>query len=108
MKRLVYSLTLLVFVFCVAPRPAVAQASEPYLGEIQMFAFNFCPVGWSTLSGQLLPISQYEPLFSLLLTTYGGDGVTTFALPKWGPILTANGGVLTPCIAMQGVYPSRN
>jgi microcystin-dependent protein len=108
MKRLISGVTLLVFIFCAAPRPAEAQAYEPYLGEIQVFAFNFCPVGWAGLNGQLLPINQNTALFSLLGTTYGGDGTTTFALPKWGPIPTANGGTLLPCIAMQGVFPSRN
>ncbi|WP_370178689.1 phage tail protein [Alteriqipengyuania sp.] len=59
--------------------PAAAQ--EPYLGQIQQFGFNFCPRGWMSTSGQILPISQYTALFSLLGTTYGGDGRTTFALP---------------------------
>jgi microcystin-dependent protein len=108
MKRLIYSASLLVLVTCISPRPAVAQAYEPYLGEIQTFAFNFCPVGWLPLDGQLLPINQNQALFSLIGTIYGGDGVTTFALPKWGSIFTANGGALTPCIAVQGVFPSRN
>lgn len=55
--------------------------SEPYLGEIKMFGGNFAPVGWSFCDGSLLSISQYEALFALLGTTYGGDGQTTFALP---------------------------
>jgi microcystin-dependent protein len=108
MKRLIYSITVVASVFCAAPRPAVAQAASPYLGEIQMFATTFCPKGWSALNGQLLPISTYVALFALLGTRYGGDGASTFALPKWGPIFTANGGTLTPCIAMQGVFPSQN
>ncbi|CAN7556050.1 phage tail protein [Paenibacillus sp. LjRoot56] len=53
-----------------------------YVGEIRMFGGNFAPVGWMFCSGQILPISQYESLFSLLGTTYGGDGVSTFALPN--------------------------
>lgn len=108
MKRLIYSVGLLVLMFCLAPRAVVAQASSPYLGEIQIFAFNFCPTGWAAANGQLLPISQYVALYNLLGTTYGGDGITTFALPNWGPILTANGGPLRACIALQGVYPSQN
>lgn len=108
MKRLIHGATLLALLSCVASRPAVAQATAPFLGEIQIFAFNFCPAGWVPLNGQLLPINQYQALFTLLGTTYGGDGVTTFALPKWGSMFTANGGALTPCIAMQGVFPSRN
>lgn len=54
---------------------------EPFLGQIQAFGFNFAPRGWSTCDGQLLPISSYSALFSLLGTIYGGDGRTTFALP---------------------------
>jgi microcystin-dependent protein len=55
--------------------------SEPFLGEIRMFGFNFAPVGWALAAGQLLPISQNTALFSLLGTQFGGDGVRTFALP---------------------------
>ncbi len=54
---------------------------EPFLGQIQPFGFNFAPRGWAFCNGQLLPISQYTALFSLLGTTYGGDGRTTFGLP---------------------------
>ncbi|MGZ4107821.1 MAG: phage tail protein [Tumebacillaceae bacterium] len=55
--------------------------SEPYLSEVRMFAGNFAPRGWALCQGQLLSIAQNEALFSLLGTTYGGDGQTTFALP---------------------------
>ena len=58
-----------------------ASASEPFLGTIQAFGFNFPPRGWATCDGQLLPISQNTALFSLLGTMYGGNGQTTFALP---------------------------
>ncbi|OAN77436.1 hypothetical protein A8B78_14090 [Jannaschia sp. EhC01] len=54
---------------------------DPYLGDISMFAGNFAPRGWAFCDGQLLPISQYSALFSILGTMYGGDGRTTFALP---------------------------
>ncbi len=54
---------------------------QPYVGEIRMFAGNFAPAGWMFCSGQLLPISEYETLFNLIGTTYGGDGQSTFALP---------------------------
>ena len=60
--------------------PAKAQ-DEPYLGQLSVFGFNFCPRGWSKADGQLLPISQNQALFSLLGTIYGGDGRTSFALP---------------------------
>ncbi len=55
--------------------------AEPFVGEIETVGFNFAPVNWALCQGQLLPISQYTALFSLLGTTYGGDGRTTFALP---------------------------
>jgi len=56
--------------------------SSPFVAEIRMFAFNFPPTGWAFCAGQLLPISQNTALFSLLGTTYGGDGKSTFALPN--------------------------
>jgi microcystin-dependent protein len=56
--------------------------SAPFLGEIRMFGFNFPPRGWAFCSGQLLPISQNTALFSILGTTYGGNGTSTFALPN--------------------------
>ena len=55
--------------------------SEPFLGEIRILSFNFAPRGWALCNGQLLPINQNQALFSLLGTTYGGNGQTTFALP---------------------------
>lgn len=54
---------------------------EPFIGQIQPFGFNFAPRGWAFCDGQLLPISQNTALFSLLGTTFGGDGRTTFGLP---------------------------
>lgn len=56
--------------------------SSPFVAEIRIFACNFAPTGWATCDGQLLPISQNTALFSLLGTTYGGDGKSTFALPN--------------------------
>jgi microcystin-dependent protein len=55
--------------------------AQPYVGEIRMFGGNFPPNGWMFCEGQLLPISENEPLFNLIGTTYGGDGQETFALP---------------------------
>ncbi|MBV8819202.1 MAG: phage tail protein [Acidobacteriaceae bacterium] len=55
--------------------------SSPYVGEIRMFGGNFAPVGWAFCDGSLLPIDQNDVLFNLIGTTYGGDGVNTFALP---------------------------
>lgn len=54
---------------------------DPYIAEIRLFPFNFAPRGWALCNGQLLPISQNTALFSLIGTTYGGDGRSTFALP---------------------------
>ncbi len=59
--------------------PAFAQ--EPYLGEIRLFGFTFCPRGWAEASGQILPIAEYQALYALFGTTYGGNGVTFFLLP---------------------------
>ena len=56
--------------------------SEPFLAEIRIMSFNFAPRGWALCNGQLLPINQNQALFSLLGTTYGGNGQTTFALPN--------------------------
>jgi microcystin-dependent protein len=55
--------------------------ADPFVAEIRIFPFNFSPRGWASCDGQLLPISQNTALFSLLGTTYGGDGKSTFALP---------------------------
>lgn len=55
--------------------------SEPFLGQIQLFGFNFAPIGWAKCDGELLPIAQHSALFSLLGTTYGGNGKTNFGLP---------------------------
>ena len=55
--------------------------AEPYLSQIEAFSFGFAPKGWALCAGQVLPIQQNQALFSLLGTTYGGDGIRTFALP---------------------------
>src|SRR5947199_1889673 len=55
--------------------------AEPFLSEIRIMSFNFAPKGWALCNGQLLPINQNQALFSLLGTTYGGDGRVNFALP---------------------------
>ena len=58
--------------------------TTPYLGEIQILGFNFAPYQWAVCAGQLMPISQNTALFSLLGTTFGGDGRSTFGLPNYG------------------------
>ena len=55
--------------------------AEPFIAEIRIMSFNFAPQGWAQCNGQLLPINQNQPLFSLLGTTFGGDGRVNFALP---------------------------
>jgi microcystin-dependent protein len=56
--------------------------AQPYIGEIRMFAGNFAPAGWAFCDGQLMPISENDALFTLIGTTYGGDGQSTFGLPN--------------------------
>ena len=71
--------------------------AQPFVGEFRMFAGNFAPAGWMFCEGQLLPISEYETLFVLIGTTYGGDGESTFALPDLRgriPIHNGNGFIL--------------
>lgn len=71
--------------------------AQPYVGEIRIFAGNFAPAGWMFCEGQLLPISEYETLFNLIGTTYGGDGQSTYALPDLRgriPLHQGNGFVL--------------
>ncbi|HEX4806782.1 MAG TPA: tail fiber protein [Conexibacter sp.] len=82
--------------------------AEPFLGEIRMFGGDFAPRGWAHCHGQLLPIAEHAPLYSLIGTTYGGDGIETFALPD----LRQDSAPRTPLpltyiIALAGVYPAR-
>ena len=86
----------------------VAHAQTPILGGIYIFAFNFCPLGYLAANGSLLPISEYTALFSLLGTTYGGDGKTTFGLPNIFFIFTEYSEIYTQCIAAEGIFPSRS
>jgi microcystin-dependent protein len=78
--------------------------AEPFLGQIMMFGGNFAPRGWQFCAGQLLSISQNAALFSLLGTTYGGNGTTTFALPDLRgrfPLGMGNGPGLSPVVEGQ-------
>jgi len=75
--------------------------SEPFVGEVKAFGFNFAPRGYMFAAGQLLPIAQYTALFSILGTTYGGNGTTNFALPNLCgkmPVGNGNGPGLTPVV----------
>jgi microcystin-dependent protein len=80
-KSLLVLIILFVLISCYALPQSANAGPEPFLGEIIIFAGNFAPRGWAFCDGQLLPIAQNSALFSLLGTTYGGDGRTTFALP---------------------------
>ncbi len=77
-KKFIFTISLILSSLFFTPN---LQAQDDMLGEVKMFAGNFAPRGWAKCEGQLLPISQYSALFSLLGTTYGGDGKTTFGLP---------------------------
>jgi microcystin-dependent protein len=71
--------------------------AEPFIGEIRLFSFSFAPKGWAFCNGQLLPISQNQALFSLLGTTYGGNGQVTFALPDLqGRMALSSSGQFSP------------
>lgn len=79
--------------------------SQPYVGEIRIFAGNFAPAGWAFCAGQLLPISENDTLFNLIGTTYGGDGQSTFALPDLQsriPIHMGTGGGANYTLAETG------
>src|SRR6202165_2409262 len=79
--------------------------SQPYVGEIRMFAGNFAPAGWMFCDGQLLAISDYDTLFNLIGTTYGGDGQSTFALPNLAarvPIHQGSNGTSNYTLAENG------
>jgi len=80
MKKYAFGVLLLALAMTFAPS-APAQTTN-FLGEIRYVGFNFAPVGWQLCNGQILPIAANAALFSLLGTQYGGDGVTTFALPN--------------------------
>jgi microcystin-dependent protein len=78
--------------------------SQPFVGEVRLVGFNFNPTGWHLCDGSLLPISGYEVLFTLLGTTYGGDGQTTFGLPDLRgrvPIHQGTGLGLSPYVIGQ-------
>lgn len=86
--------------------PAVAQASEPFIGQLTLVGFNFCPRGFAGANGQILSIAQNTALFSLYGTSFGGNGTTTFALPDLrgrSPIHVGQGPGLPPySLGQQG------
>lgn len=78
-----------------------------YLGQIELFAFNFAPVDWAPCEGQIMPIMQNQALFSLLGTTYGGNGETTFALPKMKPVTPQGPHYFIYINAQAATFPTR-
>jgi Phage Tail Collar Domain len=113
---------------------SLAAAQTPHLGEIRLFGFNFCPIGWRAADGATLSISENQALFALLGTFFGGNGINNFALPnlsgrapygmqsgeagqpigaEYGAPISSTGGTqgtalsLKWCVAMQGIFPSR-
>jgi microcystin-dependent protein len=80
---------------------------DSFIGSLLLVAYNWAPQNWALCNGQLLPINQNQALFSLLGTTYGGDGTTNFALPNLTGPTDVSGASLTWIIAVNGIYPSR-
>ncbi len=79
---------------------------DPLIGQIELFPYQFIPVGWMFCEGQMLLINEYMTLYSLIGVQFGGDGRTNFALPDLrGKEPVAN---TRYCIAVTGAYPSRN
>ncbi|MDX6614752.1 MAG: hypothetical protein QOD75_3938 [Blastocatellia bacterium] len=123
------ALNFIISLFGFYPSPDSGGGAEPFLGEGRLFAFDFAPSGWASCNGQLLRINQNQALFSLLGTTYGGNGQTTFALPDLRgaipihtdplvlgesvnavspePSTEPSSGflILNYCIALQGIFP---
>ena len=89
-----------------APGPARAQDAG-FLGEVIFLGETFCPRGTLPANGAVLPIAQYQQLFSLFGTRYGGNGTNTFALPKVELATGTAGAPLTACVRAQGMYPMR-
>jgi microcystin-dependent protein len=82
---------------------------ETLIGTIMGFPPNFGPVGWMLCDGSLLPIAQHEALFSLIGTQFGGDGQSTFALPKIKPQQAEGSATaMNLYIAVEGIFPSRS
>jgi len=99
MKKTILAATLALGVFT-----AGAAGAQAYISQLMPIAANFCPVGWLKADGSMLPIAQNAALFSVIGTTYGGNGTTTFALPKMSGSGTIGpaGQPMTWCIANTG------
>jgi microcystin-dependent protein len=87
---------------------AHACGSEPNLGEICTFGYNFCPQGFLQADGRVLQINGNQALYSLYGNRFGGDGVSNFGLPAISSAVDAGGkGHLITCVAVNGIYPMR-
>ena len=105
MRRILFASAAVLTLATAVPAQA---AYDPFLGEVMLVAFTFCPNGWLPADGRLLPISQNTALFSLLGPNFGGDGISTFALPNFvGQAPNSNQANAIYCIAVEGIYPSR-
>ena len=80
---------------------------DEFLGMVKLFGGNFAIKGFALCDGQMVSIAENTPLYVILGTMYGGDGITTFALPKLENVKSANGQELSYQMCIQGVFPSR-
>ncbi len=88
---------------------ASAQAGpNPYVGEVQVLPYNFCPSGFLPADGRTVLINDYQALYDLYGTTYGGDGTTTFALPYLALKPAGHKATMKVCIATEGIFPPTN
>lgn len=89
----------------------VSARANPYMGEVGVFPYTFCPVGYLRADGSVLAIADYPALYALLGVNYGGDGQTTFALPKIAlssaPSSLASATAYAVCIAVDGIFPTQ-
>lgn len=98
------ALTVWIVLSSIAP-PAAMACEEPFLGTIMLMPYDFVPQGWMYCEGQLLAIASYQALFSLLGTTFGGDGRTSFAVPDLRDASPLPN--MRYAIAIVGIYPRR-
>lgn len=105
MRKVLLGVLGTVLIGIAAPPDARAQG-DIYLGQIIYVGFNYCPRGLAPAEGQILQIRQNQGLYSLYGNTYGGDGKTTFALPDLRKHEPA--GLGHYCVAITGIYPTRN
>jgi microcystin-dependent protein len=108
--RTLLALAALVAVVTSLPQRTEACDTTPYVGDVCAVAYGACPQGFAAAQGQLLPIGPNQPLFSLLGTTFGGDGVNTFALPdlRGRTIVGVGGGPNLPPVALGQIAGNAN